>query len=262
MDYYVEISSTYRHNVPPYLVHVEDTEGLTGFRSVYQYPVKTCQWVMQNWSEKYGVFGSVNGMVAAGLPVATDRLFIDFDDDPESADKFIAWFRKHNISHSVWDSGGRSVHLHVVTKWACSPHLPYSQKRWLQELGEVLGASADYSIYHAAGLFRLPDTVHEKTGRKKEQIGGLWGDVLDIPVIEPAHERNSEASLTSFWRMMLSPVPQGGRHFHVYKLASNASKLGMPPEEVLEHLRHWNKWQDVNNRLTEEDLETKMYKSI
>lgn len=263
-DRYVEITPTNKHGVPVRLVHAEDIEGLTGFRSVYAYPIKTCKWIKDNWSERFQTYGTVNGMAAAQLPVYSDMLFMDFDNDEESAYKYAECLKNWNITHGIWNSGGRSIHLHIPTMPKEGPHVPYSQRTFVEEWGESIGAKADTSFYHAAGLFRLPGTVHEKTGNTKVCIGGHWGNTLDYDLVEPRRPSQvDENALASVWRMLLTPVDQGHRHLHCYKVASQASsRLGWSPESILEHLLWWNEKQDEKYRLTKDDIEVKVWKSI
>ncbi|MDB4725822.1 hypothetical protein OAF54_00205 [bacterium] len=264
-DRYIEITKSNFHGTPPVLVHRDDIEGMVGRRSVYEFPRETCEWVMNNWSEKYQCHGSFNGLVAANLPVYSDMLFMDVDDDPESARKYIECLKKWDITHGVWDSGNRSVHIHIQCEPQEDSRVPVSQKRFVEEWGASIGASTDTSFYHAAGLYRLPGTIHEKTGKPKVCVGGHWGSPLSYELVDiqryPVPD-DSEQLLASVWRLLLTPIGAGGRHFHVFKIASNAARLGWPVDKILTHTLAWNSWQDTPFRLTSDEIEAKIYKSL
>ncbi len=258
MDTYIEISTTNKHGTPPVLIHREDIEGLTGFRSVYEYPVETCQWIRSN--------GGIAGLTAARMPVYADRLLMDFDNDEASAAKYIASLKAWNITHSVWNSGGRSIHIHVLTEPRLGPDVPYSQKSFVERWGNDIGAMADTSFYHSSGLFRLPDTLHESTGKPKILLEQHWGGSLSYPMLEskakPYKAGDDISTLTTVWRLLLTPVANGGRRFHIYKIVTNASILGWDENKILDHLKEWNKWQPPPLQLSEAELETKLWKSL
>jgi hypothetical protein len=258
MDTFIEVSPTSKHGMPPVLYHREDIEGLTGFRSVYEYPVEACHYITDN--------ASIAGLAASHIPVYTDRLLMDIDDDEESAAKFIASLKSWNITHSSWTSGNRSVHIHILVEPQLSFMLPSSQKKFVEEWGRGIGAKADLSIYHAAGLFRLPGTIHASTGRPKELLETYWGNTLHIPLLSEGPKRiykeGEEALLSSVWRLLLTPLDVGGRRFHVFKITSNAVKLGWDENKILEHLRWWNESMPIGVRLSAVELEDKMWKSL
>ena len=255
MPNYSEHTVVPKHGLPPLLVPTSTLSSLVGFRSVYSYPDETVAWIKAN--------GSMAGLVASKQPVATDRLLIDIDDDPESGKLFAAFFLDAGITHSIWDSGGRSMHIHVECLPKQDWRIPFSQRKWMEELGKALGAKADLSIYHAAGLYRLPRTIHSKTGKQKVAVSSTYGSPLDYELLDStvtlAPSTDKEA-LAVVWRLLLTQLDAGGRQMHVFKITSNASALGWSAPTILEHLEAWNSWNP--HPLTQEQVETKMYQSL
>ena len=265
MTNWIEVSDRPLHGVPPKLVHEDDVDDCVGFRSVYSYPEETAKWISKNWSDKHQVFGSVNGLVASGMDVGSDRIYMDIDDDPESAAKWLKCLKDWNISHSVWDSGNRSVHIHIVTPYKCDRRIPHSQRVFLEQWGASIGATTDTSIYHAAGLYRLPGTIHAKTGRAKTFVSQHVGTALDYPIadIRKSVKPEDEGEVLSvLWRLLLTPMQAGGRRFHLWKMCSQADKLGWDVDKILEHMLEWNKWNEEKWQLSEQEIEQKVMSSL
>jgi hypothetical protein len=260
------------HGVPPTLYNVNDFEGLTGFTTVYQFNEEVATHIMSQWSEKHQCYGSFVGLAASQLPVATDTLIADFDQDKESAMKFIDFLKMLGVGFNVWDSGGSDkgtgwasdrYHIVVDAVWKESPNVPFSQLRWMEDWANSCGATFDKSVYRAASLIRLPGTIHHRTGNPKSHIVGYKGHKLDYDLGEKPESRaapqDEREILQCLWRQLLREQEPGGRRFTVWKITSNAKKLGWDVDKIYEHLKYWN--SRLNQPLSESELQEKLWKS-
>lgn len=260
---WVEITPDSKHGVPPVLVDWEDRTNHTGFISVYGYPDNTAEWIRNNWSDKYKVMGSMVGLTSARMPVWSNRLYVDFDENPRAdAKKLSGLLEEANVAHTVWTTGGRSIHIHIECEEKCDWRVPHSQKVWMAEWAAGAGCKPDLSIYHAAGLYRMPGTLHQKTGQPKELLARYEGGVLDYDLVdsrvssEPADKLGAERSL---WRLGLVEKV-ASRHMHIYKLASQATRLGWPEREIEKLCLFWN--NRLRNPLPEKEVLEKAYRSM
>lgn len=253
--YWIEHSRKPSHGIPPALIPLEDWLSEAGFRSVYAYPYKTAEWIHNN--------GAVKGLKAALLPVYSDVLFVDIDDDPESGELMIAELEKWGVGFEVWDSGGRSVHLHINLVPMEGIYVPESQLAWLDLLALASGANFDRSIYHPAGLYRLPTTIHAKTGKPKTLVRVVEGADLSIPMLdEDSIRRGKEATseyeaLLSLHRLISVQLNEGGRRFHAWKIVSHCDMLGYGPDYTMKHLNWWNE-RFCKPQLTLQELESRI----
>lgn len=263
--YYVEITPTPTHGTPPKLVPMSEAFNHTGYMSVYAYSEEVKRWIEDNYSEKWKCMGSVVGLVASQQPVYTDRLLVDFDVNPEEdAKKLTADLREIGVQYSVWSSGGRSFHVHIHCVGKEDWRVPNSQLAWIRGWADSRGATIDPTVYHGVSLFRLPGTVHSKTGKKKELIDFFEGSMLDYDLVETAAPgkppENSTEALVMLWRLLLTRLGEGGRQFHVYKIVSHAVRLGWGEKQIMDHLLYWN--NNLDMPLTVAQLEDKLWKGL
>lgn len=264
--YWVEISDTAKHGTPPKLVPMEEAFNHTGFMSSYAYGTRVATWIENNASVKYGCMGSMVGLVSSQQPVYTDRLLVDFDENPlEDAKKLTNYLREVGIQYSVWASGGRSYHVHIHCIGKEDWRVPTSQKHWIASWADAMGAKVDLSVYHGASLFRLPNTVHDKTGKKKVLLDFFEGGLLDYDIVDataPATPpENVKEAERMVWRMLLSNITEGGRHLHVYKIASQATRLGWNTAKITEHVSWWNS-RLSGGKLSVDEIEEKIWRSV
>jgi len=229
---YEHRNSKYRKG-PPTLVSGKALEGLTGFRSTFGFPRETAAWIRKHESTK--------GMTH--VSVYCDIIFVDFDDEPLQAAKAATFLQDAGIGFSLWDSGNRSIHLHIPITPIEGTWVAKAVKTWVKT---NLGPS-DLSFYHPAGMFRLGRTKHKKTGRHKIELKSFPGTPV-LLTYEPAFEPKALPKLDSAqilfrWKLnLLTPKNAGGRSTHISCcLAKDAVRLGIPFEAALSQIQEWNK---------------------
>jgi hypothetical protein len=242
--YWVEVRRWQQRPGKPFFVRLGSEHGYQGFRSVYAYP-----------SDIKSLIEGTGNMTGLGsLPVYSDMLFLDFDNiDPADT---VMHLYDEGIGFTIWTSGNRSVHLHVAIEPMLGPHVPYSQRVWVEQHAP----GADLSFYHHSGQFRLNGTPHEKTGKRKALISDRPGDLLTIPVVErPALKAKCEgAGGTSFMAHLLRRKTEGGRRVYVWHLAKQALADGIPLAVALERILWWNDKHAIPS-LDRHQVEDKVY---
>ena len=232
-----EIRTTKIRQGPVRLVTREDLDQRRGYRSVYGFPPEAVAHVQATRS-------------TAGLkwfPVYSDELLLDFDDNPEAAIRAIKRCRDNNLSFSWWNSGGRSAHLHIQAVPALGQAVPASHKEFVS----IEFPGADLAFYHAAGMYRLPGTAHEKNpGQYKELVERWDGRPLDIPLISSPMFKPGAAATGSkdaaeldliLTHMMFQTLSEGeGRNKHAFKMAKLARETGRDFEGALDAVALWS----------------------
>lgn len=185
--------------------------SLEGFASIFYVDAKTAESVWQA--------GTTIGY--KGL-VWQDTLWIDTD-SYEAADEVELKLKELGYEFISYDSGGRGAHFGVRIDVNPSHVLPYQCKTWV---GEHFRGLADLSIYTHLHLFRLPNTIHERTGRRKEAVGRYPGRALLLPRWEPKSQpliapvSSGRGSLFDNKRVLANLVPasNGDRHYQLVRL--------------------------------------------
>lgn len=178
MSLFVEVVSfVNRRNAN--LKPIESLLTSVGFRSVYMFNQEDAEIIKDRGSSKGFKYFNLH----------SDCLFVDIDikNDEEEAQALadIEKLKASNIKFSLWSSGGRSYHLHIPHELKCSRHLPYTHKL----IVEKLGIHCDHSLYRANSLFRLPGTIHTRTGKEKVLLGEYGTKELKFSIqIEPVKE--------------------------------------------------------------------------
>lgn len=145
-----------------------------GFITVYTYDESLPEYFKSNGNKIVG-YASTN-------PPALSRVFyVDFDDNQAAATDLRNRLIKDKIAFKLYDSGGRSIHFHILREPVVSaPYLPVSDRDWAKS--SIPGC--DLSLYQHSRVFRLPNTVHDKTGKKKVLIEEHTGSKMYIPLKE------------------------------------------------------------------------------
>ncbi len=212
----------------PYFVKLDELAGKQGFRSVYAYDEGTVCLVRERGS-------------AANIgdrEVYSDKLFLDFD-DVGCADT-IEMLCDLRVAFSVWTSGNRSFHIHVQLVPMVGQDVPYSQKHWVQH---KVPDKADLTFYHAAGQFRLPGTLHEKTKQRKLKIETYEGEPLELPRaarVIPTSQLQASRESGVFMARILRRQNEPGRRVFAWHLAKTAHEEGVPYDEALTSILWWN----------------------
>ncbi len=183
-----------------------------GFSSLYQVTAETACAI-----EQAGTAAAYKGCVWG------ERLWIDVD-SYEEAEKVDSRLRKEGYDYVSYDSGGRGAHFGVLRDHEPSHLLPVKDKAWVKANFQ----EADTSIYTHLHLFRLPGSIHEKTGRAKQLVESIRGRALKLPPLEMREVKlsgnvNSGGDISVFdcFSVMANtiPVKNGNRHPTLVKLA-------------------------------------------
>lgn len=197
------------YGMEPNFLHT-DKLPTEGFASLYNVTEETAQALHEAGTTK-----GFKGIVWA------ERLWIDIDSYP-AAEQAEATLRAMELDFIAFDSGGKGAHFGVMRTNAPSHLLPAMDKAWVREHLP----QADLSVYTHLHPFRLPGTMHEKTGRPKELVVQVSGQSLRLP---PYKEPNRRLSLSSAslsnsvfdcFMVMANSVPAsvGTRHEQLVKL--------------------------------------------
>lgn len=230
----VEIRSTVSRHGPPNLVPHQERYGHKGFTSMYGYGPEAVQHIRRN--------STTAGL--DGFALYSDTLYVDFDDKPEEARAMIEALAGYQFQ--VYDSGGRSIHLHIPIKPMYGPAVARSQKAWMEENYP----EADLSIYRPGGIYRLPGTYHHKNpGRRKALVSSHEGDIMSIPmktapsIVSGAGVPEEDKDYNRILGSLLDVVVHEGtvgRNPHLFKIAKVCSKMGQSYEEAKSLLEIWN----------------------
>lgn len=226
--YYVEVRSSVRRVGPPRLVPLDQVGQHRGFRSVVAYDETVANLIREQG-------GTAN---LRGQPVYADTLFMDFDS--HSPDEFLAWLATSGLEHTIWDSGGRSVHVHIPMRPVFGPWVTDSMKEWTKQHAPT----ADISFLHPAGQYRLPYTFHAKhAGKSKQLVSSREGALLElVPTDREVFAASDQPSVgkEEFIRMLMQAVGEGHRRPRAWLLATMAAECGLEFEDAVEHLLWWN----------------------
>lgn len=226
--------------------HMESSLPSEGFTSLYAVDRETAKALFSEGTTRH--FKGV---------VWSERLWLDFD-SYEAADGAESKLREMGYDFIAFDTGGRGAHFGVLR--ACRPShlLPYKDKAWVKEHFP----EADTSIYTHLHPFRLPGTVHAKTGRRKQEVVRVVGKSLILPVYEDtlvlkqSVQSYKDKSVFNCFRVMSNshPVAAGERHETLVKLTyALKDDAGVGAGFALDWLHEVNKQYEVPK--SPEDLE-------
>lgn len=180
--------------------------------------------------------------------VYCDTIFVDFDDRPEEAKAMQGVLKRLGIGFCVYDSGGRSVHLHIKCKPIEGSWVPLAVKNWVRRMSN---GKADLSFYHPSGMYRLPGTVHEKTGRIKHIIHQEKGALAYIMESDTKlfktkvklEQDEPPVKVAERLKKNLLTVKEEGYNRHQFVsviLAKDCIKLNVAEDEAVEMILSWN----------------------
>lgn len=206
----------------------------TGFTSLYAVTKETAEALTTEGSTRW--FKGV---------VWSEKLWLDFD-SYEAADRAERSLIEKGLAYVAYDSGGRGAHFGVPRSCSPSHLLPLRDKQWVR----THFPGADHSIYTHLHPFRLPGTVHEKTGRRKELVCNREGSVLTLPPFKfeelQASEIGASSGITSIFdcvRIMTRTVPvkNGARHANMISLVYSLKETGYDKFIAEFWVNEWNK---------------------
>lgn len=235
----------------PHFIGDREVDGKEGFISLYSVTTETKDCIIQE--------GSTVGF--KGI-VGSERLWIDCD-SYEAADKVEAILIKEGYDYVAYDTGNRGAHFGVLRDHPPSHLLPQKDKEWVrQRLGEL----ADSSIYTHLHLFRLPGTVHEKTGRRKELVKVVCGRSIkheplrykSVNINSNNVNSNNSWSIFDYHSIMglTTPRKNGDRHPTLVKLCYALKDMA----KVDANVALW--WLTETSKLHEEPKEAEQIEQI
>jgi hypothetical protein len=203
-------STRLSYGTKPRFITDGDLVRHTGFASLYAVTAEDSKAIEQS-----GTTAGFKGSVWA------ERLWIDLD-SYEDADRAEAVLRRMELDYVAYDTGGRGAHFGVLRKCDPSHTLPQRDRAWVREHFPY----ADSSIYTHLHLFRLPSTVHDRTGRTKALVREVRGQTLRLPrlegrevVLSPRQAGSTKSVLASFSVLKDSvAVDVGKRHETLVRL--------------------------------------------
>lgn len=178
---------------------------------------------------------------------ASDWLVIDLDDGDKQLQKAIDTLLGMGLRFQVWSSGGKGYHFIVPHQFLEDKALPYSHRRFVENLGLV----ADWSLYGAHSLVALPGRIHTKTKIKKILIHSYEGALLELPLV-PVPDRpefrvtavsDTEQRLIGIAKLknlITSPPLPGERHTRLWSCAENLAAGGFSYSAIEPFLQEVN----------------------
>lgn len=233
-DYiYKLFSPTADYGVRPNFVDVVPS-NVSGFVSLYQVTKETAEAIEQA--------GTVKGF--KGI-VWSKRLWIDFDNE-DAARRADGKLKEMGYDYVCYTTGNRGLHFGILRNNPPSHLLPLLDKAWVK----THFPDADLSIYTHLHPFRIPGTIHEKTGRPKALVSEQRGRALILPPLKReemqivyAGPKPGKSVFDCFFVMANTvPVDSGQRHSTLVKLI-NALKndAGASMDIAMWWVSEWNK---------------------
>lgn len=231
MAYFCEYCKTVM-NRKGNLIPEEDLVGQLGFRGVYCYDEEAA--ILLKAQE--------NSLGLNRFTPCSSTLFTDFDDQPEEAEILITSLKENNIGFTVYDSGNRSVHIHIPHVFKSSKSLPYTHMKILEKLGVNLD-KIDTTLYRNHSIYRLEGTKHSKTGKTKVALYEVEGDLLDFNIIEAptksidytnkGDQVNLEHFLDVMYKYLINGAGTGSRYGSFFNIACCAAEVGLSTESTV-----------------------------
>jgi len=216
----------------------------TGFRSLYGFSEEDAKVIVDE--------GASRGF--SRFPVYAEQLVLDFDEGyDDNCKRMVKWCKQEGYSYTLWVSGSKGYHLEIEAVPKYSKEVPFSQQKLLQSLA----IETDYSLYQHSRLYRLPNTVHAKTGKRKVVQESYMGEyLLDYELLNSGYVFNKlqteydESSFEVAMRRVTSrygnPLPKTeSRTQWLWATAKKFSEAGMSRQTTLEMITYLNKsWGD------------------
>ena len=207
----------------------------TGFRSVFAFAEADAKQIIQQGSSKN----------FSRFAVFTDELLLDFDNGrDEQFNRAEKWARDSDCTFSVFESGSKGLHLEIAAVPKYGRTVPMSQQAFVET---IMGVTSDVSLYRHGSLYRLPGTLHKKTGKPKKRVASNLGDALvDYTLLDESciidfgsdsvHDK-VVASLERVLRWHSRPPNQGRRYQTLWSVAQLCKEGGLSQSTVTELLQ-------------------------
>jgi hypothetical protein len=211
-----------------------DKAVVQGFASLYQVTEETAKAI-----EQAGTVKGFKGIVWA------KRLWLDFDDE-DAARRANSRLKEMGYDYVCYTTGNRGLHFGILRHHDPSHLLPLLDKAWVK----TNFPEADSSIYTHLHPFRIPGTLHQKTGRAKVLISEQRGRALTLPPLKreemqiiSSGQKQGKSVFDCFYVMANTvPIDPGQRHSTLVKLL-NALKndAGVSMDIAMWWVSEWNK---------------------
>lgn len=234
MDYcYYLYSNSANYGAVPSFLPLSDLPK-EGFMSLYAITKETAKAIEQAATTR-----GFKGVVWS------ERLWIDFDDH-DAAGRAESKLKEMKYDYVCFTTGNRGLHYGILRDNSPSHILPFLDKAWVKQHFP----EADTSIYTHLHPFRIPGTVHEKTGKPKKLLYGRSGGTLVLPPFKkediqvgPIGPGGGKSVFDCFFVMANTvPVEAGQRHQTMIKLIyALKNDAQAPMEAAMWWLTEWNK---------------------
>lgn len=214
----------------------EEFDRLVGHRSVYGFN-KGDSIIIQNIGRRKGL--------KQFTPFA-DTLMVDFDDQPAAAEELYNFLKASNITFYLFDSGNRSYHFHIPHNPLHDKRLPYTHYKWLLGVEGITDhlsrALFDKNLYRPSSLFRLPNTMHPKTSRRKEMLDMHEGATLHLELVNPPIQKTSQVEAKAEFENLLDQLlwkylkgaATGEKYNTLFCLGVTCAEVGLSEETAVE----------------------------
>ncbi len=214
-----------RGNMKP----VEALRGQQGYTTVFGFSEQDAEIIKSS--------GNSRGLQQYN--VGSSCLIMDFDDGEKSAISVSETLQERDITHWVFESGGKGMHIYAQCETGYSQSLPYQHAK----LAASLSDACDPSLYRHNSLIRLPGTIHERTGKPKTLRSSFSGVAsLQLPPVpvyfpEPMPVTNRDNLYFMFAQMasfLDGDVTPGHRHDCIWRLTNDCYRAGLSFDATLE----------------------------
>lgn len=187
---------------------------------------------------------------------ASDYLPIDLDDGGATLDAVLE--KLGEFSYKVYFSGKKGYHIILDHEFIHDSALPFSHRRVIENLDIV----CDMTLYQAGRIFRLPNCIHQSTGKRKVLVKENKGKLIEIPLTEkPLMNFSFQAdtkegipnALSKLWELGASTASEGERHMKVWQASTDLLKAGFEQSAILSMIEHIN--SSWTSPLSDEEVE-------
>lgn len=237
-----ELRSGFRSAKNPVFVKKSDLSGKTGFRSIYGYPKEILEI----------------GLRRHNLPLYSDTLFLDVDNNQPATDRIQQWLLDNKVKFKLYWTGNRGHHFEIPIEPMEGQHVPHLQKTFVQKTFP----GADLSLYKSTGIIRLEGTYHTKNpGGKKSLVQEHGGNILTISpslipdYILPSLGGVNEEAEEILDHMLCRIIEEGCRNKTLFVMASLCKEIGIDYENCYDLLYEYNTYF-VNPPLDVHEIKT------
>ncbi len=225
-DFYVEWASTVM-NRKGRMLPLKSIETILklrdpGYASVYMFD--------QEASDQIKLQGHSKGLNR--FAVAAKHLILDIDTGEDALKKAEDVLKKHNLSYTVWSSGGKGYHVYIPHEFLLSKDLPSRHRTTALSLfpKDIL----DLTLYQHGRLLSLPGRVHPKTKKKKTLLRSVEGGLLTL--------KEAQFVAPDMSKFYATPETEAERLSVALSRASDL--IGCPPITGKRHIRLWGLSKD------------------